>query len=355
MAAALPWRNLTLKSMKTLFLSLMVLAFASALPAQTILTNTTLASAVGNTVSSALTTGNLGVVNLTSATGVTAPVANSGNIATISTSGGSSYLYVDRELMQVESVSGTSVTVIRGVGSTSAASHASGAVVFVVPAAAAASWPSPIGNTDFGPHGSCTRTNELYLPRIAFTSGNISDCVGGQWINGDASQTTRTTFWKASFPPIGAQANTGALGTSTATTAAELYCVEIDMPFSRLVTGLAPHIGATGGTDKWIAALYDSSGNLVANSAVAGTTVGATAYAFQSLPFTSPYYVVGPAQYYGCVMSNGTTATLDLVKTGTGDQILTYKSASAGTFGTLPSFTAPTGFTTLQGPWQLMY
>jgi hypothetical protein len=341
--------------LKNLSLFLLVCVSASALHAQTVLTNTTLASAVGNTVSSALTTGNLSVVNLASVTGVSAPTPNAGNVATISTSGGATYLYVDRELMQVVSISGTSVTVIRGVGSTAAASHASGALVFVVPAAAVANWGTPLGTTDWGPQGSCTRTNELYLPRIAFTSGNISDCVGGQWITGDASQTTRSTFYRASFPPIGAVAHTGAIGTSTATTAAELYCVEIDMPFSKLITGLAPHVGATGGTDKWIAALYDATGNLVANSTTAGTTVGGTAYAFQALPFTSPYYVVGPAQYFGCVQSNGTTATLDLVTTGTGDLLLTYKSASAGTFGTLPSFTAPTGFTTLQGPWQYLY
>ena len=340
--------------LRALSLFLLVCGFASALHAQTILLNTTLASATGNTVSSALTTGNLGVVAVASATGISASTPNTSNIAGLATSSGATYLYVDRELMQVVAVSGTSITVIRGVGSTSAASHASGAVVFIVPAAAVASWPSPIGNTDWGPHGSCTRTNEVYLPRIAFTSGNISDCVGGQWINGDASQTTRSTFWKASFPPIGAVAHTGAIGTSTATTAAVLYCVEIDMPFSRLITGLAPHVGATGGTDKWIAALYDATGNLVASSATAGTTVGATAYAFQQLPFTAPYYVVGPAQYYGCVQSNGTTATLDLVTTGTGDLLLTYKS-SVGTFGTLPNFTAPTTFTTLQAPWQYIY
>jgi hypothetical protein len=340
---------------KKISLFLLVCAFASALPAQTILLNTTLASAAGNTISSALTTGNLGVVNLASVTGVTAPVANSGNVALAATSAGTTYLFVDRELMQVESVSGTSVTVIRGAGSTGAASHASGALVFVVPAAAVANFGGGAYGAEGGPQGSCTRTNELYLPRIQFSSGTVSDCVGGQWINGDDSQTTRSTFYRASFPPIGAVAHTGAIGTSTATTAAELYCVEIDMPFSKLITGLAPHIGATGGTDKWIVALYDATGNLIANSATAGATVSGTAFAFQPEAFTAPYFAVGPAQYYGCVQSNGTTATLDLVTTGTGDLLLTYKSAAAGTFGTLPNFTAPTAFTTLQGPWQYLY
>jgi hypothetical protein len=163
------------------------------------------------------------------------------------------------------------------------------------------------------------------------------------------------TFYHLPSPYPGSVTNAAALGTSTATVAAELYCTEIDLPYSKLLTGIAPHIGATGGTDNWIVALYDSTGNLVANSAVAGTVVSGTAYAWQAEAFTSSYYAVGPAQYYGCVQSNGTTATLDLIKTAFADYVLTFKSASAGTFGTLPSFTAPTTFTTVNGPWLYIY
>lgn len=342
-----------MKTLKNLSLFLLVCAFASALSAQTLLTTTTLASAAGNTVSTALTTGNLSVVNLAAVTGISAPAPNTGNIAVLSTSGGATYLYVDRELMQVVSISGTSVTVIRGVGSTAAASHASGALVFVVPAAAAASWPAPIGNTDWGPQGSCTRTNELYLPRIAFTSGNISDCLGGQWMQGDSSQTTRPVWFRDYSPSPGAQASSAVFGTNSTLTANSTYCTEIDIGSSKLLTGLAPHVGTTGGTDKWTVGLYDQGGNLVANSAAAGATVG-SAYSWQATAFTSPYYAVGPAQYYGCFITNGTTATADLVTTSKGDYVLT--ATKTGTGFTLPtSFTVPTGFTNVSGAYLYAY
>jgi hypothetical protein len=55
------------------------------------------------------------------------------------------------------------------------------------------------------------------------------------------------------------------------------------------------------------------------------------------------------------MMSNGTGDYVDLLKTGYQDNILTYKSAAAGTFGTLPSFTPPTSFTTLNGAYLYLY
>jgi hypothetical protein len=340
-----------MKNLRKLSLFVLVCAFASALHAQTLLVTTTLGAAVGNTVSSALTTGNLGVINLASVTGVSAPTPNGGNVAGLATSNAATYLFVDGELMQVVSLSGNYVSVIRGVGPTGASSHASGALVFVVPAAFAGGANARQASI---PKGSCTRTNELYLPRIDFVSGTMSDCLGGQWVNGDSAQTTRGTFYRLESPTIGAVSNAAAIGTNSTAVAAELYCTEVRMPYSRLLTGYAPHIGTTGGTDKWIVALYDSGGNLLANSAVAGATVG-SGNGWQATAFTSPYYAVGPAQYFACLMSNGTTATIDTVTTGKDDNILTFKSASAGTFGTLPNFTAPTAFNSVSGAYGYIY
>lgn len=340
-----------MKILKKLSLYLLVCACASALHAQTLLTTTTLSAAAGNTSSSALTTGNLGVIAVASATGISAPTANTGNIAGLATSNAATYLFVDGELMQVVSVSGTSIYVIRGVGPTAASSHASGALVFIVPAGYAGGGSPRQAQI---PKGSCTRTNELYLPHIDFLSGTVSDCLGGQWVNGDSAQTTRGTFYRLEAPTIGAISNAAAIGTNSTSVAAELYCTEVRLPYSRLLTGFAPHIGTTGGTDKWIVALYDSGGNLLANSAVAGATVG-TANTWQATAFTSTYYAVGPAQYFACLMSNGTTATIDTVTTGKDDNILTFKSASAGTFGTLLNFTAPTAFASVSGAYGYIY
>jgi hypothetical protein len=350
--------------MKNLFAKSLVFAglvlTASMLFGQTLLLNTTLSNAVQGmgSVYGATPTGNMAMITVASATGISAPAPNTSYTSGLqATSDAQTYLYIDRELMQVKAVSGTNITVIRGLGSTSAVSHISGALVFVIPTAAIGIWNGggDINQNPSVPQGSCTRTSELYLPRIQFATGLFSDCLGGQWVQGDASQTTRQSNHYIPQPYFGANNEGAAFGTSTATTAAELYCTEIDLPYSHLITGIAPHIGATGGTDKWIVALYDSSGNLIANSAVAGATVSGTAYAWQAEALTAPYYAVGPAQYYGCVMSNGTTATLDLIKTNYMDLEYTYKSASAGTFGTLPNFTAPTQFTTVNGPWLYLY
>jgi hypothetical protein len=189
---------------------------------------------------------------------------------------------------------------------------------------------------------------------VSGTPATISDCLNGVWVAGNVVPQGNTPYHIPS-PFAGSVTNDAALGTSTGTAAAELYCTEFDLSSSKLLSGIAPHIGATGGTDKWIVALYDAGGKLLANSNTNGTTVSSTAYAWQAEAFTSSYYAVGPAQYFGCVQSNGTAATLDLIKTYYGDYVLTYKSGSAGTFGTLPNFTAPTGFTTVNGPWLYVY
>lgn len=301
--------------------------------AQLILNNTTLSAAIAD--------GSVRTFNVVSATGI--------NAASYQDNTKNTFLYIDRELMNVENVQGTLVTVTRGLGGTQAQGHPSGALTFVVPAYLGTFW--------FGlpaPQGACNRTAVIALPVISPSEGIISDCQNGRWVNGNFTQTSASTFYRLEAPTIGAISNAAAVGTSTATVAAELYCTEVRLPYSKLLTGLAPHIGATGGTDKWIVALYDAGGNLLANSAVAGATVG-TASTWQQTAFTTPYYAVGAAQYFGCVMSNGTTATADLVTTGKDDNILTFKSASAGTFGTLPNFTAPTAFTTLNGAYLYAY
>jgi hypothetical protein len=321
------------------FLILSVLLLAASMSfGQTILVHTTLSAAVSTTSTT--------TVSLTATTGIVA---------------GATVLFVadgPGEGMFVNSVNTTALTaqVTRGYQSLGKArTHAKSALVFIVPWVTG--YPSAINTVV--PSGSCTRSTTVVLPVISLGASGapavISDCVGGVWVNGNVAPQGNTYFHLPS-PYAGSVTNNGALGTSTATVAAELYCTEIDLPYSKLLTGIAFHIGATGSaSDLWIGALYDSTGNLVANSAVAGAAPGSTAYAWAAEAFTTSYYAVGPAQYYGCVMSNGTTATLDLIKTYFGDYVLTYKSASAGTFGTLPSFTAPTSFTTVYGPWLYTY
>ena len=348
------YREKTMKNFKSVVVTLGLLLLASFASGQTMLTTTTLSAAVLNSVSSANPippNGNLQIISVASATGITAPTPNTSNTYGLATSEAATYLYVDRELMQVRAISGTSITVIRGVGSTAAASHASGALVFVVPNSAQILW----SGVDYGyppavPAGSCTRTSELYLPRIQFTSGIVSDCLGGQWYNGDALQTTRVHSKVLYEPQPGGTAYTSLNTNGTTVVAGTQYCTEIQLGYSKLATGLAILLGTTGGTDKHMVMLYDSGGNLLANSATAGVTAG-SASTYEQISFTSPYYMVGPAQYFGCVQSNGTTATVRMLVTGTQDQYLT--TSKTGTFGTVPAtITAPTTFTTAVGPYE---
>jgi hypothetical protein len=347
-------RDKTMKKTLTIavFLSC-ALALCGSAFGQTILTTTTLSSAAQGmgSVYGATPTGNQSIITLTSATGVSGPAANTSLTSGIAASSDvQTYLYVDRELMQVKNVSGTTVTVIRGIGSTSAASHLSGAVVFIVPVSAQIIWSgSTYGQAPAVPQGSCTRTSELYLPRIQFESGLISDCLNSQWITGDALQTTRVHSKVLYEPQPGAVLYTSLNTNGTTLVAGTFYCTEIQLGYSKLATGIAVLNGTTIGTDNHLVALYDSGMNLLANSAVAGV-LAATASNYQQISFTTPYYMVGPGQYFGCVQSNGTTATVRMLITQVQDQYLT--TSKTGVFGTIPAtITAPTTFTTAVGPY----
>ncbi|MGH9505238.1 MAG: hypothetical protein ACRD20_20485 [Terriglobales bacterium] len=313
-------------------------ALALSLPAfgQVVLTNTTL--------SSALSSSDGQYVNVTSATGMTAPSASDPTKATS--------IYVDRELMDVVSVSGTTIRVNRAASHTAGRAHASGALVFVIPNYLVTFSDGAYGYPPAVPAGSCTRSNEVYLPRIQFISGLTSDCIGGQWVTGDALSTQRPSVPYLS-PAIGATLQTAidtagnAAGAST-----EEYCTQINLPYSKLLTGLAVLNGTTVGTNKWLYILRDSSGIVLANTAVAGTlTAGASTY--QQVAFTTPYYAVGPAIYFGCLQANGVTDTYRRVNTAANEGLFAGK-ITGGTFGTIVNpITPPASFTTaLGGYWE---
>lgn len=309
---------------------------ASMLPAQTILPQTTLAAAV---TSQSTTT-----VSLTSVSGVV---------------GTSTVIYVADgfgEAMFVNSVNtlAKTVSVTRGYQTPgSAHPHLSGALVFIVQGNAI-----PYAIKAIAPGGSCTRTQQLYLPVISLTAPGqglttISDCVGGVWTAGSFLAQNQAPF-RFYFPVPGAVAYTGIGGTGTAPTATGLFCTEIDLPYNFRMTGLGILNGTVVGTDNHTISIYDATGNLLANSAAAGV-LAANASTYQNISLTTPYYLVGPALYYGCMQSNGTTATVRMVTAGTQDQILT-KLTTGQTFGTFaPTFTVPTTFTTAVGPYFTMF
>jgi len=147
--------------MKTLItLALTLASFASA---QTALTSTTLAAAANSTTT---------VIRVASASGITAR----GNNNQINT-----YLYVDRELMAVISVSGVNITVQRGVAGTASLAHVSGAYAIIGPAAAFPVMMSPpvIGS-------ACTPGNQQYTPTVSVTTGYqyICSTISNSWVAG---------------------------------------------------------------------------------------------------------------------------------------------------------------------------
>ena len=330
--------NILRKVLKALFWYLMfdamIMGYAGFLPgvdsaaAQTIIPKTTLSAAVSSTSTTNIT--------VTSTTGMTA---------------GTTMLYVDGEAMFVNAVfSSTNLQVGRGYNSTRATTHLSGALVWNAPPFA-----FQFSNPSGYPSGSCTRANQLYLPFIDVNNAVISDCLGGVWVNGDTWPAAVTAF-RVLAPNPGAVAYTGlgVGGVGTTLAATTMYCTEIDLPFNKLLTGIGILNGATVGTDNHLVALYDASGNLLANSATAGV-LAAGASAYQNISFTSTFFAVGPATYFGCMQTNGTTALVRMLPAGIQDNYLT-KGVTGQTFGTIPAtITVPTTFTTAVGPYLYVF
>lgn len=312
-----------MKSFRTLLSGVvLLLSLAGFSYGQTILTQTTLSAAVSS--------GSAGTVVVSSATGFSV---------------GTTALYVDNEYMLVQGVNSTTISVIRGQGGSRATTHASGALVFVGPRIAFGSSPSAAN-----PSGSCTRGNIQYLPYINVASGVISDCVGGNWVQG---VRTASTPFRVNSPEPGATAYTSINTNGTTTGATTLYCSEVNLRSNKRLTGIALLNGTTVGSDKHYVVLYDSSGNTLANSSTAGVTT-ANASTYQEFDFSTPFYAVGPARYFACFQANGANDTVRMAVTGVNANFLT-KGQTGATFGTIPTLTPPTGFTTAVGPYVYLY
>lgn len=310
-----------MKRLNALLCFVVALVFVVSSDAATTLSRTTLSAAVSSTSNT--------IVVVASATGITATVTA---------------LYVDSEYMTVNAVNGTTLSVTRqGRGET----HLSGATVWFGPPAAFKT-AQPAGF----PAGSCNRATELFLPWINVASGVISDCLGGVWVQGVTAPLQNTPF-RMLAPNSGGTVYTSLGGTGTAPVSGTLFCTEIDLPFNKLLTGIGILNGTVVGTDNHLVMLYDASGNLLANSATAGV-LAASASAYQNISFTSTYFAVGPATYFGCAQSNGTTATIRMITAGTQDTFLT--KSIAGVFGTVPAtIVVPTTFTTAVGPYEFAF
>ena len=148
----------------------------------------------------------------------------------------------------------------------------------------------------------------------------------------------------------GVPATVSTYGTDSTPVTTEVDVCEVFIPANMTVTGVAVLNGTVATNDNVIVSLYDSTGALVANSAVAGTaTVGTDAY--QRIAFTAAYSAVGPATYYVGVSFDGTTDRYNTHTFGSWRQ----GTITGEVFGTLTDITVPTTFTASQGPVASLY
>lgn len=137
---------------------------------------------------------------------------------------------------------------------------------------------------------------------------------------------------------------------STTPVAGTRYYTSVDIGAPATITGIAALIGAVGGTDKFIYELHDSTGAMVATTALAGVTVG-TAATWQQIPFTAPYQAAA-GRYFIVVQNNGTTARLATQNSPTSPNLT---GSAAGTFGTSAAITPPTTYIAGVGPVAVLY
>ncbi len=101
----------------------------------------------------------------------------------------------------------------------------------------------------------------------------------------------------ATFVPASATTGTATSGSST-----RLDWASVFVPGNMPVVGVKLLLG-TGGNGNLKVSLHDSAGTLLAVSAAVATGTTATN---QSVPFTTPYQVVGPGTYLiGVVLASG--------------------------------------------------
>lgn len=196
-------------------------------------------------------------------------------------------------------------------------------------------------------------TSGSYVTKFTLTTG------GNATIAGTATVTGATTFTGGVVASAGQFTNFGraydglTTGTSTTPSATVVYMSQVWVPANATITGVKVNNGATVGTDKYIVALFNSSGAAVANSTTAGTTT-AGADAYQTIAFTGTYAAKGPAVYWIGLYVNGTTDRFRSIAAG-GEGRGLAGSVTTQTFGTVATVVLPTTFTADKGPVAFLY
>lgn len=223
-----------------------------------------------------------------------------------------------------------------------------------------ANLPATFGQEGFG--GTVAALDAITPPTGTLTVTGIQAVSGNQTVGGTLAVTGvltpsggiaaggGLTASPRCFHTGGVGATQTTDGNDTTPSVTETYFAEVFVPARVSITGIAFFNGSAVGTDKWVGILYNSSGVVVANTALAGTTaVGTDAY--QKIDLTAPYTANGPATFYIGLQCNGTTARFNTHILGT----FGADKKTSEVFGTPTTITVPTAFVTARGPMASVY
>lgn len=159
--------------------------------------------------------------------------------------------------------------------------------------------------------------------------------------------------------PIGSAALTGYETNGVAQTAFQINLTEIFVPFWNTWTGAALLNGTTVGTNNQVYWLFNTEGDMIAYTAIAGT-LNAGASVFQKIAFTAPV-TLAPGRYFLGAQLDGNTATPRHVLAAFGAEPRSGTIAATASFAasltalTAAAITVPTTFTTAVPPIMQLY
>jgi hypothetical protein len=159
--------------------------------------------------------------------------------------------------------------------------------------------------------------------------------------------------------PIGSAALTGYETNGVAQTAFEINLTEIFVPHWNTWTGAAMLNGTTVGTNNQVYWLFNSEGDMIAYTAIAGT-LNASASVFQKIAFTAPV-TLSPGRYFLGAQLDGNTATPRHVLAAFGAEPRSGVIAATASFAasltalSAAAITVPTSFTTAKAPIMQLY
>jgi hypothetical protein len=333
------------------------LAFVAAPPAsaQTALSSTTLSQAISGPDPAGSTLGLVGGTANSLNNIIYLAACNQTDMGAFNRVSAPVKIVIDRESMDVQLINTTTcgVSVLRGVDGTAAVPHASGAVVYL-------GTPDKFATWDVPPGSACTAGTGafLYTPRINLKSGVVEDCVASRvvWSTGllPGSADPQVSYAQP-YSAISTFAGPNSVAVNEATdVSGQFWFSQIFIPANVKLTGACQLNGNGTLADKMLFVLWDDTGAVLANTALAGVTQSGTAV-YQCQPFVTAVNVTGPRTYFIGAQGNGTTAA-SLALYASGSAPTNYGTGTkAGTFGTLATITPTVTFTANKGPIMTVY